>query len=530
MGLRELFNPHAISDRAWRENRLLADSTRSMRTLLMVGMVALYVWTMTLESSNFLTAPVAHAARSMFFPTPESNLEDIVQQEFTKSLGEMMATSTIASFLYTMQFKCREQAFQDGALAMDFMTCDLEEVEFSDPLPNQAFPSLPCLDLDFLGEISGAGDLVDYDKRPTVLEAIYDAKGTPEEDRVPVAFPIHQSFPLYAPFFNSDGDKERGMMGPLPTLSHKLDLLAKKSGVSDPIFDQDPWNFAQASAAVRGPPQEGATNVERNHHWDILLRCEPKSLKVTFKVRTIESASVLPLYWNISFGFDRHMQGLAVYKASLDINASHFYHVNRTWELIAPLGTFLCMALLLVVPAGSALVYLGPSTARILLKKGSFKRLVYQFFDPLGYRVNYMPLYEVVEEDLGFLFSLLGFITSAVYLFVPSEAFAVAGEATSPMSYWLQSDLSAIQVATQTTFALFSSGILHCIALTFYILRIIEFSVLFAGTNYIVLTFFFVFFPSKWLDENIPNYPNIFFSFRIFLNTMEFHPSQSSTL
>ena len=60
-----------------------------------------YVWTVTLESSNFLTAPVAHAARSMFFPTPETNLEDIVQQEFTKSLEENMASTTIASFLYT---------------------------------------------------------------------------------------------------------------------------------------------------------------------------------------------------------------------------------------------------------------------------------------------------------------------------------------------------------------------------------------------------------------------------------------------
>ncbi|KAH0483725.1 MAG: hypothetical protein KVP17_001457 [Porospora cf. gigantea B] len=431
----------------------------------------------------------------MFFPTPETNLEDIVQQEFTKSLEENMASTTIASFLYTLQFKCREQAFQDGVLAMDNMTCDLVDTKYADPSSNHIYPELPCQNQTFLDAVVVQGDTVDYDKRPAILEAMYDTQGVPEDSRVPKMFPLHQQFSLFAPFFNGDGDRQRGIMGPLPRLSSKLDKLAEKLDLHDPLFDEDPWDFDQSSAAARGPPTENPTNVEMNHHWDILFRCEPRMVEASFKVKTIERADTLPLYWYFTFTFTRPSQGLAVYKADLNIRASHFYHVNRTWELVAPLTTLALTCWLLLLPAGASIVQFLPNFLRILLRKGKFKRLVYRLLDPLDWRHHHVPLYEIVEENLAFFFMFLGFVVSAVSLFVPSDAFAVQGQALSPLSYWLQSDLDMQQIFTQVVFALFNSGGLHCAALTFCILRIIEFSVLFAGTNYIVLTFVFVFVP-----------------------------------
>eukprot|EP00382_Lankesteria_abbotti_P000837 CAMPEP_0113855414 /NCGR_PEP_ID=MMETSP0372-20130328/8223_1 /TAXON_ID=340204 /ORGANISM="Lankesteria abbotti" /LENGTH=559 /DNA_ID=CAMNT_0000829413 /DNA_START=236 /DNA_END=1916 /DNA_ORIENTATION=+ /assembly_acc=CAM_ASM_000359 len=404
-----------------------------------------------------------------------------------------------------------QNAIQQICLANGFVVdgyeCELVEVEFGDTTQNPRFPEIPC-DLASLEEIVEKGDDEPYGSLPVVLTDFYKRNNVPADAWVPTYFNILSGSRMWMLLFNDANEH----LGPIPLISQKLNIIGRKvsrilrtvrnggSSSDDVNFDDVPLRLSQSTQKRLKPQGHSLTPVQANHHWDLLVRCNPEFILVTLRLSN-PSATTDPhkLWWKISTHFKLWGTNLSIYRAHLDISRSASYIFHDAWECFIPILALVVFAFQIGPFAITALIFLPYNIYRFIFQKDKFSNIVGAMLDPLNQRVHYVPWIFIGIENAAGIVTLFGLIGSVISLYKSSgdaSYFVGYEDRVSPVTYWSQYlRLDATQLVSQWLFAIWTPTNLFAAAILLYLVRILEFSLLIPGTSFLLLTFVFALFP-----------------------------------
>eukprot|EP01071_Lankesteria_metandrocarpae_P001172 Lankesteria_metandrocarpae@DN133_c0_g1_i1.p1 len=350
---------------------------RIIRLMIVAIFVVSYLVILSLHSTKS-TASIIDDIRDILYEDGHVDVESLLEQKWSKRIDHFMNGPTISEFLNGMQQLCKTESLLEGGLK-DSYDCNIIQIDYSGLHNTLSHPMLPCEDITFIDAVVEIGDGAEYGTIPFVLQEIYDKAGTPDDQRIEEqGYDVHAGWGLFNPLFNTDEDKSQKRMGPLPLINQKLNLLGKAAKAAHEVaakyiptthimqniqkgnppdtttravkkklremqeedaanriawdvFNDDSWDFDISSGPPRAPDMTSDRLIERNHHWDLLMRCDPKKVEVTFMLsRNSTSAknaeeTAENLWWRVGVEWRRVGFDSKQYRSYVSIQTGSVY-------------------------------------------------------------------------------------------------------------------------------------------------------------------------------------------------------------
>eukprot|EP00919_Chromeraceae_sp_WS-2016_P058893 GHVR01139996.1.p1 GENE.GHVR01139996.1~~GHVR01139996.1.p1 ORF type:complete len:496 (+),score=84.19 GHVR01139996.1:133-1620(+) len=244
-------------------------------------------------------------------------------------------------------------------------------------------------------------------------------------------------------------------------------------------------------------PDKANMPTNRNHHYDLLFRCDPKQVVIHFLAMNKNTDP--PLWWQYELKFRRTAANLNVYTAQMRTKTGITFYVRPVWAFIAAIVNVFLFATCFLPELIAAFLYFPIALIKLKNKSQPFKKTISDIIDPLGYRVMYMPWCVVVLENLCFFFVVTGYVLSFFAVFSRSGSYAIYIAFEKQASLWemfgREVYLSGWDKLQNIVFLFWAKELMHGIAVLFIFLRLLEVTLRFRGTNFLLLTFVFCLWP-----------------------------------
>eukprot|EP00914_Ancora_sagittata_P008730 GHVO01016907.1.p1 GENE.GHVO01016907.1~~GHVO01016907.1.p1 ORF type:complete len:485 (+),score=80.65 GHVO01016907.1:354-1808(+) len=238
--------------------------------------------------------------------------------------------------------------------------------------------------------------------------------------------------------------------------------------------------------------------VERNHHWDILFRCHPRQVSVTYKVSQVAPDGSSLQWWKYKLHLREVRRGAGIYAGIFDAKMGMGYTYHHRYMAWLPILTVVLWGSMFVGPCMVSIVLFPSNLLKFIRRERNCKESLSKLIDAPGCRSNYMPLFKIFLENIACIFTGIGLYQSFLRVFVNcTESDLHLGEAVmTPYEFWRDKQcLRGIELLSQTTFALWGRLSWHALATAMLLLRLLEISFIFPETSFVMITILFAFFP-----------------------------------
>eukprot|EP01069_Polyplicarium_translucidae_P010425 Polyplicarium_translucidae@DN3378_c1_g4_i1.p1 len=272
------------------------------------------------------------------------------------------------------------------------------------------------------------------------------------------------------------------------------------------------WLAPYSSGALHSTSNHTASQpVERNHHWDILMRCDPSRVEVSYKVNHRGADNIVIQWWKFKFVFDRIRSDLGLFSGKVSSTVGLTYSTRHTSGVWVPLAAFIAWLLLFAVPCIPSVLLSPRNLFNLWQKNGTCKDLIAMLVDPTGWRISYMPVLKVVIENVACACTFCGFVSSARRIFTLTheseyhvgpacisdicEAGSL-GMSITPFRYWNSVvGLKGLALFSQVAFSMWNATHWHAISLSLLVGRLTEISFILPENAFVMVTLLFAFFP-----------------------------------
>ncbi|KAH7646889.1 multi-pass transmembrane [Cryptosporidium bovis] len=489
---------------------------RKRRVFFLFLFTILYVSCFLMEHSHNKSAPISQQIRSKLFASTSEQLNRIQDQYGTPDLESVISGSAAADILYLLQASCRSKSLIDDGMT-EFFNCDIVKIDWNRTHPNPTHPELPC-DYSSLEKYVENGDSTPLGEFPPIITNYYETNKIPKDQQSkPIYHQFHES-KLLLPLFSNAADNSPG---PIPSLHKKINMIGRKLFRSETnetgnmpendIFKDK--NVVQSSEiaekykrsnSIGTVLSEGnlATNnqklaVDKNHHWDLLFKCDPEWVTIIFEVSAVQKEKY-PLWWRTKLHLSRNSPYLNHYIPNVEITTGMVYHRHYPISTILPVLAILLFTWLLLPGAISSVIMFPYNVYRLVTKNGRFREIIGHFIDPFGNRIHSLSWFQILIENAIGIVIILGFTFSSIALHFGSELCIETAykKCIDPGKFWSETlHLTGIEYYGQLLFSMWIKTKLHSIAVLLLFIRLLEISLFFTNTSFLIMTFVFAFVP-----------------------------------
>ncbi|KAF7457790.1 polycystic kidney disease protein 1-like 2 [Cryptosporidium felis] len=476
----------------------------------------LYVSCFLMEHSYNKSAPISNQIRSKLFASTSEQLNRIQDQLGTPELESVISGSTVADVLNLLQASCKSKSLIEDGMT-EFFNCDIIRIDWNRTHPNPTHPELPC-DYSSLEKYVEIGDHTPLGEFPPVINKFYEMNKTPLDQQSKPIFHMYQDSKLLSPLFSKAQNEE---LGPIPSIHEKLNFIGKKlfkdeivnnsNGLESDIFKSR--KIVQSSeinekykrtngigkviSETNSKPNKTNLLIDRNHHWDLLFKCDPEWVTVVFEVSAVKREKY-PLWWKTELFFTRNSPYLNHYIPEIEITTGMAYQRHYPISTLLPIMTLLLFFWLLFPGAISSVLMFPFNVYRLVSKNGRFRDIIGHFIDPFGNRINTLSWFQILLENTIGILIMGGFIFSSLAIHFGSELCIETAykKCVDPHVFWSETlHLSGAEYYGQVLFGLWIKTKLHAIAVLLLFIRLLEVSLFSNNTSFLLMTFIFAFVP-----------------------------------
>ncbi|EEA06352.1 uncharacterized protein CMU_008430 [Cryptosporidium muris RN66] len=493
---------------------------RLRRLIYIFFFTILYVSCLLLQHGYNKSSPVAKQIRSKIFATELEQLNRIQDQYATPDFDVAMPGSAVADLLNVLQASCRSKALIEDGMT-EFFRCDIIRIDWNRTHQNPTHPELPC-DYASLETYVEQGDNTPWGEFPSIINEYYRTNNIPPENQSKPIFHLYHRSKALLPLFTMGSEKESG---PIPLLHKKINKIGRlimdrpdvklNEDKQDRVQNEKLFEDKEVIASSESNESYKITNhigsiitsnssksskylvANKNHHWDLLMKCDPEWVTVVFEVSAVEKDKH-PLWWKTKLSFSRYSPYLNHYKPNVEITTGLAYQRHHSFTTILPLITIITFCFILFPGSVSSFLLLPYNCYRLVAKKGKFKEIIAHTIDPFGNRINILSWFQILIENLIGFTVMFGFITSIIGIFYGSELCIETAykHCTPPFVYWSQTlHLQGSEFLGQVLFSLWVKSTPHAIAVLLLFIRLLEISLFSTSTNFLLMTFIFAFVP-----------------------------------
>lgn len=476
----------------------------------------LYVSCFLMEHSYNKSAPISNQIRSKLFASTSEQLNRIQDQFGTPELESIISGSTVSDMLNLLQASCKSKSLIEDGMT-EFFNCDIIRIDWNKTHPNPTHPELPC-DYSSLEKYVEEGDNTPLGEFPPAIKKYYDTNKVPLDQQSKPVFHMYHDSKLLLPLFSDSADHNSG---PIPSIHEKLNLIGKKiykeeleknSGeVDSNIFNDrkivqsseinERYKRISAIGKVINEVNSKSTDkklvIDKNHHWDLLFKCDPEWVTVVFEVSAVQREKY-PLWWKTKLHFTRNSPYLNHYIPEVEITTGLAYQRHYPISTLLPVITLLLFSWLLFPGAISSMLMFPFNVYRLTSKNGRFRDIIGHFIDPFGNRINTLSWFQILLENTIGILITLGFIFSSLAIHFGSELCieTVYKKCIDPHLFWSETlHLTGAEYYGQVLFSLWIKTKLHAIAVLLLFIRLLEISLFSNNTSFLIMTFIFAFVP-----------------------------------
>ncbi|KAJ1613149.1 transmembrane domain-containing protein [Cryptosporidium canis] len=502
-----------------KEGELNEDELRNIRLkhiFYIFIFTILYVSCFLMEHSHNKSAPISNQIRSKLFASTSEQLNRIQDQLGTPELESVISGSAVSDVLNLLQASCKSKSLIEDGMT-EFFNCDIIRIDWNKTHPNPTHPELPC-DYSSLEKYVEVGDNTPLGEFPPAINKYYDTNKIPMGQRSRPIFHMYHDSKLLLPLFSDSSDHRSG---PIPSIHEKLNLIGKKlykdemengsSGANTELFKDrkivqsseinDSYKRVNAIGRVISEQNSKRSGtklvIDRNHHWDLLFKCDPEWVTVVFEVSAVQREKY-PLWWKAKLQFMRTSPYLNHYLPEIEITTGMTYQKHYPISTLLPLVTILLFSWLLLPGALSSILMFPYNVYRLISKFGKFRDIIGHFIDPFGSRINTLSWFQISLENVIGIFITLGFIFSSLAIHFGSELCieTVYKKCIDPHLFWSENlHLSGAEYYGQVLFSLWIKTKFHAIAVLLLFIRLLEISLFSSNTSFLLMTFIFAFVP-----------------------------------
>ncbi|CUV06576.1 unnamed protein product [Cryptosporidium hominis] len=498
----------------------------------------LYVSCFLMEHSYNKSAPISNQIRSKLFASTSEQLNRIQDQFGTPELESIISGSTVSDVLNLLQASCKSKSLIEDGMT-EFFNCDIIRIDWNKTHPNPTHPELPC-DYSSLEKYVEVGDNTPLGEFPPAIRKYYETNKVPLDQQSKPIFHMYHDSKLLLPLFSDSADHN---LGPIPSIHEKLNLIGKKlykeelENGSD-IKNSDIFNskkvvqsseinerykrtnvIGKVISELDSKPNNNKLVIDRNHHWDLLFKCDPEWVTVVFEVSAVQREKY-PLWWKTKLHFTRSSPYLNHYIPEIEITTGLAYQKHYPISTLLPVITLLLFSWLLFPGAISSVLMFPYNVYRLISKSGRFRDIIGHFIDPFGNRINTLSWFQILLENTIGILITLGFLFSSLAIHFGSELCIETAykKCVDPHLFWSETlHLTGAEYYGQVLFSLWIKTKLHAIAVLLLFIRLLEISLFSSNTSFLLMTFIFAFVPFMYFTAI---FLVLLFAFSIIMHAM----------